>query len=84
MKTILKQLWFSLFIKKGQLVSAKTVPLVMADVILGHSIEVIGTYTDIHKTPGLCYIKGLDGASYQVYVKSVKKVSTTKNPELFI
>lgn len=84
MKNLLKYLWFLLAIRKGHLVSAKTIPLIMSGITLEHSIEVIGTYTDIHRNAGWCYIRGLDGDSHQVYIKSVKKVDTTKNPELFI
>lgn len=84
MKIMLRHLWFLLFVKEGHLVSAKTIPLVMSGMLLEPSIEVIGTYIDRHRRSDWCYIRGLDGDSCQVYIKSIKKVDSTKDPELFI
>lgn len=84
MKTFLKYLWFLVCIRKGQLVTAMTVPVVMASTVLEESKEVTGTFLHLEKSNQWCYITGLDGDIHHVYISSIKKISTIENPEHFI
>lgn len=84
MKNLLNYLWYLMFVRRGDLVAGTTVPIVMAETVLEESIDVVGLYIDVCSIPSLCYVRSADGDSHTVYVHSLKKVSKSKNPELFI
>ena len=84
MKALLRYLWFRVTTKHGDLVAADTVRIVIGDTVLEESKNIIGTYTTMSVNSNYCNVKTQDGYTLMVPTKSVKKISTTKNPELFI